>query len=84
MADDIVMRLRNRIEMYDPHRAWKMQYEAANEIERLRKIEAAARNVAETLNGGFVACSCGRQESTTDLDFASQLYAALGIEPEHD
>jgi hypothetical protein len=51
------------------------------EIERLRKVEAAARNVAETLNGGFIRCeTCGDQETTTDIDFASDLYAALGIE----
>lgn len=54
--------------------------EARDEIRRLRKIEAAARNVANTLNGGFVACPCGRQESTTDLDFTDDLYAVLGVE----
>jgi hypothetical protein len=51
------------------------------EIERLRKIEKAARDVAETLNGGFVVCAgCGEQESTTDLDFARELYQALGVQ----
>src|ERR1700734_3682195 len=54
--------------------------DAAAEIERLRRVEAAARNVAETLNGGFVVCgTCGDQETTTDLDYAPELYAALGI-----
>jgi len=54
---------------------------AADEIERLRRIETAAKSVANTLNGGFIACPCGRQESTTDIDFAGDLYAALGITP---
>lgn len=54
---------------------------AASEIERLRRIETAAKSVANTLNGGFIACPCGRQESTTDIDFAGDLYAALGITP---
>lgn len=54
---------------------------AANEIERLSKVEAAARNVADTLNGGFIRCeTCGDQETTTDVDFAAELYAALGVE----
>jgi hypothetical protein len=52
----------------------------AQEIERLRKIEDAARKVAITLNGGFIRCStCGDQETTTDIDFADELYAALGM-----
>jgi hypothetical protein len=56
--------------------------EQKDEIERLRKIEKAARNVAETLNGGFVVCQrCGEQETTTDLDYAPELYAALGPKP---
>ena len=56
---------------------------AADEIERLRKIETASRNVANTLNGGFVRCeTCGSQETTTDTDFAYDLYAVLGIQPE--
>jgi hypothetical protein len=51
------------------------------EIERLRNVETAARNVADTLNGGFVRCeTCGDQETTTDIDFAAELYAALGME----
>jgi hypothetical protein len=50
------------------------------EIERLQTVATAARNVAETLNGGFVVCgTCGDQETTTDLDYAPELYAALGI-----
>lgn len=50
------------------------------ELKRLRKIEACARKLAETLNGGFVVCQrCGDQETTTDLDYARDLYAALGI-----
>lgn len=58
-----------------------LRFEAAGEIERLRRIEAAARDVANTLNGGFIRCPiCGAQETTTDLDFAPDLYAALGIE----
>lgn len=37
--------------------------------------------MAETLNGGFVVCQyCGEQETTTDLDYARELYAALGME----
>lgn len=58
--------------------AWQVM---APEIERLLKIEKAARNVAETLNGGFVVCqACGEQEATTDLDFARELYQALGVQ----
>lgn len=50
------------------------------ELYRLRRIETAAQNIAETLNGGFVVCSrCGDQESTTQLDYARELYEALGM-----
>lgn len=53
---------------------------AAEALERLIRIEAYARDVAETLNGGFIVCRrCGDQESTTDIDFAPELYAALGM-----
>lgn len=53
---------------------------AAEAIERLITIESAARNVAGTLNGGFVRCErCGEQETTTDLDFSKELYAALAM-----
>ena len=53
----------------------------AAEIARLRRVELAARNVAETLNGGFVVCSrCADQETTTNLDYARELYAALEME----
>lgn len=56
--------------------------EAADEIERLSVIENAARALGNSINGGFVRCEhCGDQESTTDLDFADALFAALGIEP---
>lgn len=55
--------------------------EAADAIEWLQKIRLAAINVACTINGGFIACPCGRQESTTDIDFAKELYEALGIAP---
>jgi hypothetical protein len=54
-----------------------------DELARLRAIEAAARNVADTLNGGFVLCeNCGEQESTTDMDYARELYAALELPPQ--
>jgi hypothetical protein len=53
----------------------------AAERERCVRIESAARLVAMTLNGGFISCDCGRQESMTDIDFAADLYAALGITP---
>ena len=79
----------NDVTEIGPREAYAMGYtngaqegydEAASEIERLHRIEVAARNVAETLNGGFVVCSrCGDQETTTDLDYARELYAALGI-----
>lgn len=50
------------------------------ENERLRKIEAAARNLSDCLDGGFVRCRrCGDQEDTTDLDFAPELREALRI-----
>lgn len=52
---------------------------AADEIERLRKIEVAARDLSGSLEVGFVRCRrCGDQEDTTDLDFAPELRAALG------
>lgn len=61
--------------------AWVAWADDRAELERLRIIVAAARNVAETLNGGFLVCSrCGDQESTTRLDYARDLYAALGME----
>lgn len=50
------------------------------EIKELVSVYRAARDVANTLNGGFVACPCGRQESTTETDFAPELYKALGVE----
>lgn len=54
--------------------------DAAAEIERLRKIEVAARDFAVTLRGGFIVCQrCGGQETTADMDGAQELYAALGI-----
>lgn len=85
---DITVRLRHRlVRVHVPGEPFFSQdihdpdaIEAAAEIERLRKIEDAARNVANTLNGGFIRCaSCGDQEDTTDVDFANDLYAALGI-----
>lgn len=74
-----------------PQKAYAMGYtngcqegydEARAEIERLKRIEAAARNVANTLNGGFIVCQhCGEQETTTDMDYAQDLYAALAPAP---
>ena len=56
---------------------------AQREIERLRKIIIAARNLSDCLEGGFVVCeNCGEQESTTDIDGAKELRVALGIEPD--
>jgi len=56
----------------------RIEWKAADEIERLLKIEAAARDLSESLDGGFVRCRrCGDQEDTTDLDFAPQLREAL-------
>jgi len=50
------------------------------ELIRLYAIEVAARNVADTLNGGFIRCErCGEQETTTDIDYARELYAALQL-----
>lgn len=52
--------------------------EVAGELERLEKIEAAAKNGSATLDGGFIRCeTCGDQESTTDVDFAAELRATL-------
>lgn len=66
--------------------------EAADEIEKLRadnavlaesvmvlgRIEAAARMLSDSLNGGFVRCSrCGDQEDTTDMNYAAELREAL-------
>ncbi len=48
--------------------------------DQVGELAIASRNVAETLNGGFVRCGiCNAQETTTDIDFAPDLYAALGI-----
>lgn len=85
---DIVTRLRAKASRLDENgviganSASADMKQAADEIETLRKIEKAARDVAETLNGGFIRCqTCGDQETTTDVDYARELYAALGIEP---
>jgi hypothetical protein len=57
-----------------------VQEEQSAELVRLCAIEAAARNVADTLNGGFIRCErCGEQETTTDIDYARELYAALQL-----
>lgn len=59
-----------------------LEQAGVTEIERLKRIEVAARNVANTLNGGFIVCQhCGEQETTTDMDYASELYAALAPAP---
>jgi hypothetical protein len=53
------------------------------EIDRLREIEVAARNVANTLKGGFIVCeNCGEQEDTTGIDYARELYDALEDVPQ--
>lgn len=51
---------------------------AADELDRLKKIEVAARDIENTITGGFVVCQkCGDQEDLTNIDFADDLRAAL-------
>lgn len=56
----------------------RLAHEALKEILRLRRIEVAARDIANTLNGGFVVCQCcGDQETTSDIDYLKELNEAL-------
>src|SRR3990167_4158874 len=51
----------------------------STEADALQKaVIDAARDLSNSLNGGFVRCeNCGDQEDTTDLDFAPQLRKSL-------
>lgn len=77
---DIVARLRADRGAGNDH--WRDVWEAADEIERLRKIEIAAILLSDALYCGFVRCErCGDQEETCNLDHAKELRVALGLDP---
>lgn len=58
--------------------------DAVSDEGRLNQVVETARNLRDSLSGGFVACSrCGEQEPTDDLDGLSELDAALKAHDEH-
>lgn len=66
----------------DVHEVVDLVHGLEDQLVKLLKIEEAAKNVANTLNGGFIRCGiCSGQETMTDIDFAYDLYEALNIRP---